>query len=296
MLKYFVCPDGELVEIQDCWNGCRMGRRCLTLPTLVYVGTQREPGAPSTTQLLNGTMYEYLKHTYDYAIKPSSKAFALLGTRHHEMLSEVADKLGLPAEISVTDDDRNIFDLLEMDGDQLVLTDYKTWGSFKVAKAMGIVVVDEQQVHYTDKAGRKRTKTDKTWGIDPEQADNWEAELQLNNYRIHIEHQLDRHVDRMQLQVTVRDGGTFVATGRGVTELIYLIEIPRIHDKIVEDYFTQQATNLNWAIHNNETPVEPCTPRERWHNPNTGKDARCQGYCEVWNHCPHGRQVKLGGS
>ena len=109
-----------------------MGSQCLTLPTLVKVGTERVwTGEGSTTQLLNGTKYEFLKLTNDYCINPrKDKAFALLGTEHHDMLEHIAEGLGLPAELSLTGDGHNVFDVLELEGDAYVLTDYKTWGAF----------------------------------------------------------------------------------------------------------------------------------------------------------------------
>jgi len=90
-----------------------MEERCLTLPTLTLISEEREwNGIASTTQLLNGTMMEFLKLTQPYVVDPDKRAFMLAGTKHHASLEEFAKKLGLPAEIALNID-RDIFDLLE---------------------------------------------------------------------------------------------------------------------------------------------------------------------------------------
>ena len=113
MLKSFICPDNYIIDKTDCYQRCRLEHRCLTLPTLKMIGQERVwAGLASTTQLLNGTMYTYLTLTKDYAIKPKSRMFALLGTTVHKSLEEQAKLLGLPAEVALNID-RDIFDLLE---------------------------------------------------------------------------------------------------------------------------------------------------------------------------------------
>ena len=115
MLREFICPDGAHVPVESCLKGCRMGERCLTLPTLKLISKEREwNGVASTTQLLDGTMSAYLKLTKDYAVDPDSRAFMLQGTKHHKELEIVAKELGLPAEIPLSGD-RDIFDLIEPD-------------------------------------------------------------------------------------------------------------------------------------------------------------------------------------
>ena len=73
----FICPDGEEITIGECLNKCRMAYRCLTVPTLLTIALSERPwdGTTSTTKLLNGTMYEYLKVVEEYAIKPKGRAF-----------------------------------------------------------------------------------------------------------------------------------------------------------------------------------------------------------------------------
>ena len=112
-LAWFRCPDGSLVNVEDCLGepGCRMGQRCLTQPTLQFIARDRKwTGIPSTTQLLNGTMLEFLKITQPYAVDPQNRAFALLGSIHHQRLEVVAKELKLPSEIGLGPDGKDIFE------------------------------------------------------------------------------------------------------------------------------------------------------------------------------------------
>src|SRR4030042_1804166 len=104
-LKWFRCPDSEVISVEECLDECRIEERCLTLPTLAYISKEREwNGVPSTTQLINGTMLEFLKLTQPYLIDPDSRAFSLSGTLHHSDLQVIANELGLPAEIPLSVD------------------------------------------------------------------------------------------------------------------------------------------------------------------------------------------------
>jgi len=289
MLEWFKCPDGKIIPVKDCLRQCRMKERCLTTPYLRRISQEREwNGVASTTQLLNGTMYEFLKLTQPYVADPDKRAFMVQGSLHHESMEAMARELGLPAEVALSLD-RDIFDLLEPsdDGDGWVLSDYKLWGSFKVAKALGIVEVGKQP----DPSGAVYKSSGK-WGKAgeaklvpvfqrmPQEADNWEAELQLNRYRIMLEERGIK-VNRMQLQVTVRDGGLAIAGSRGITRNTYMIPIPRLDDEYVLSYFDDKATKLAKALEQGSWD-EPCNEKESWDG------ARCRGYCEVARNCPKG--------
>lgn len=288
MLEWFKCSDGEVTKASDCLKNCRMGERCLTLPTLEWIGKERVwDGVPSTTQLLNGTMYSFLKLTQPYVVDPDSMAFALLGTKHHDKLKDMAKELGLPAEIALTTEDRDIFDLLEPDNGGYVLTDYKTWGSFKVAKAIGIVKTGMKP----DPSGEVYKRSG-AWGkagspkmipvfrAMPGEADNYDTELQLNRYRIMLEER-GLTINRMQVQVTVRDGGLAVARSRGVDRNMMMVPIKRLSDDDVRDYFYMKATQLAKALEDGSWS-QPCSNHECWDG------VRCRGYCEVAMYCPKG--------
>lgn len=290
MLESFICPDNEKILVPDCLANCRMGERCLTLPTLVLVSQERKwEGKAGTTQLLNGTMLEYLKLTKPYAVDPSGRAFMLAGTKHHKALEEIAKELGLPAEIALNVD-RDIFDLLEKEGDKLVMTDYKLWGSLKVAKALGITKIGNKP----DPSGAVY-KTNSKWGkmgqpkmvsIFAEVAaniDNWETELQLNRYRVMLK-DLGVVVNKLQLQATVRDGGISIAESRGVVRNVYKIPIRLLPDDEVRAYFEFKDKNLHEALEHGWT--EPCTPRECWDG------IRCSRFCDVKQYCPKGNLIQ----
>jgi hypothetical protein len=246
-------------------------------------------GIASTTQLLNGTMLEYLKLTKPYSVSPDSRAFMLSGTRHHVALDAMAKELGIPSEVAMNVD-RDIFDLLEIENGIWTLTDYKLWGSFKIAKATGIVQGDkipsQTEVYKTSgkwgKAGSP--KMINTFRIDPARKNNWEAELQLNRYRVMLNQRAGIKVGIMRLQVTARDGGLGIASSRGITHNTWMIPIPVLPDDAIEIYFDNKQKDLAYAIKNGWTI--PCNTEETW------EGRRCNGYCDVSHYCPQGTVIQ----
>ena len=88
-LTRFICPDGQQIKIASCYEKCRMGMRCATLPALLSIGRQRPwTGTPSTTQLIKGTREAFLEITKEYAASPDSFAFAFIGTKAHARLEK----------------------------------------------------------------------------------------------------------------------------------------------------------------------------------------------------------------
>lgn len=295
MLKGFVCSDGEKVTLEECFQSCRMGDRCQEEPDLHMMSQEREwKGVASTTQLLNGTMLTYLKLSHDYWISPDSRAFMLQGTMHHKNLEEVAKELGLPVEIALSED-RDIFDLLVWHGKDLCLVDRKVWGSFRVAKALGIVEVGKEPspdgacYKSSGKWGKAGSpKMVSKWGVDPSKADNYEAELQLNRYRVMLKEKTGLNVAEMYLRVLVRDGGLYIAKNRGVDRLTYKIPVARLDDQYVLDYFEEKQGDLMIALEQGWDI--PCSPSESWGG------IRCKQYCDVAEFCPRGKLVQsIGG-
>ncbi len=294
MLEWFKCPDGEITPVKDCLTKCRMDERCLTLPTLTRIAKEREwTGVASTTQLLNGTMYTFLKLTQPYVVDPDKMMFAIHGENVHTVLSDVAKELGLPAEVALNID-RDIFDLLEPEDGSWTLTDYKTWGSFRVAKALGIVETGKKP----DPSGAMYQKSGK-WGAAgtpkmvsvfqrvPQEADNYDTELQLNNYRVKLEERGVK-VGKLQVQILVRDGGLAVARSRGVERNSYLIPVKRLDDSDVYGYFLSKSKDLAVALEESKWTI-PCDNRECWDS------VRCRDYCEVALYCPKGL-IEQGGT
>ena len=278
-LTDFICPDGERIKVGDCLEQCRMKERCLTIPTLIKASDAREwDGTPHVTQLISGTMQEYLKVVHDYAVDPRSMIFASLGQAHHAELDEIASEMGLPSEDMLKFFNPGILqgraDYLEEDIDQpdptqisYILVDYKTWGSFKVAKALGI----------------KRNKVAGKWMTLSVPADDKDTELQLNAYRIALESKGIK-ITKMRIQATVRDGSTQISRQRGIEHPAYMIPVRRWEDSFIESYFNIKGQMLVGAL-NGQIPPTMCTDEERW------GDTKCKFYCEVAEFCEHGKTV-----
>lgn len=260
-LTYFKCQQG-LIPIEKCLEKCPSPRgRCLSLPTLYSIGQTRIwTGTPSTTQLLNPTRMEYLQITKPFAIDPFDQAFALLGTRHHQMLESVANKFtGLDAEKRLTGEVSGIVDLLEPvnGGNEYRLIDYKTFGSYVVAKLLDI---------------KKNGDYDKL-----------KLQLQLNNYRL-LAFPIGFNIVELMAQITVRDGGTFTAKNNGINKNIYLLPVPIMPDDEVTEYFLTKSYALITALNDNILP-SLCDYEERWGG------RRCKGFCNVAQYCPEGAKV-----
>lgn len=296
-LKYFTCPDGEEIEILDCYEECRMSHRCATLPYLYMVADERTwDGTPHVTQLIQGTMESFLKITEDYSIKPvgAGAAFSTLGIGVHSLIDEAAAKIGHPAEVGFKDPGRlqGTMDYLEPNQDGTYnLYDYKTWGSFAVAKAKGIQKFN---------MGRGSKPVFRTI---PDKADNHDVELQMNCYRVEAKRLLGIEIRDMWVQAIVRDGNTYVAQSRGVPESGAMIPVKRLPDEYVVEYFALKRTALMRALDTWERKqdlgdefksmpgdAEPilCNEKERWDN-----DAKCRNYCAVAFACEFGKQFQL---
>jgi hypothetical protein len=265
-LKGFYCPDKTQIATKECYAKCRMGKRCLTLPTLMAVGNSREwTGKPSTTQLLPGSCLRqvYLKITNDYYIDPESMAFALLGTRHHSHLEHFAKYLEYITEHRLYGEASGAVDLLEPDElieKQFVLSDMKTWGSYQIKK----------------------------FNDGDEMAD---ATYQLNQYRILLEHDeklketlgYPVKISRMQVQATIRDGGTYIARQNGVEKRIIILPIKFVDDEVINAHFSNYKTLLLDALNTNQLPEVTNAGTWNWR--------RCKGYCETFDKCPEGRKL-----
>jgi hypothetical protein len=269
-LTHYICPDNARIPCGDCIAKCRMRKRCLTRNTLyaIFKGERAWDGTPHVTQLLNGTMHSYLTITQDYAIKPKSRAFALLGSTHHKLLEN--DQLpGTYTELHFKCDVfQGTVDLIEYEDDTWRLYDNKTWGSYKVAKSIGLV-----------KQGGGRGGPPATFHRDISKVDLTEAILQLNAYRYMFEkHFPGQKVGELAIQCTVRDGGVQVATSRGVDDVMYMIPVPFITNTQLLDYYLPKRNALIAALSNHKP--EPCSTEENWHG------RKCGEYCDVNESCP----------
>lgn len=294
-VKYFSCPSGETIKIEDCLKRCgKPEGRCHSLRYLKNAGSQREwKGIPSTTQLINGTRYAYLELMYDYAIKPEDRAFAILGTRAHERLDVISKKLNVLSEEKLPGDVTGILDCLEPDETKegfYILWDNKTWGSYKIQMSLGLVatkVPDPSGEVYQKKSKYGNAGDPKMidqWTRNPSQADTFEVELQLNHYRLKIE-EVGFPVSQMFIEAIVRDGDTITANQRGVDEKTYKIEVKRMDDDVVRGYFDRKKTALLQALESKTLPPM-CSERENWNG------RRCKKFCPLVQWCPEGSAMR----
>lgn len=240
---------------------------------------------PSTTQLIQGTMAAFLKLTQDFDISPDSRAFMITGSRGHQKLESYDDDYSLIEEKLVDSEVSGIADLLTQEDGQMVLSDYKVTGSFKVAKCLGMVTAEEETGEiYKSGAKKGQSKTRKVLKRDESTIDMTEWELQLNKYRIEFE-RMGFKIDKLKIQCIVRDGNTFIARSRGVFRNVYYFEIKRLPDDYVIEYFAQKRRALLKALETGKHH-NVCTGVENWDG------VKCASYCEVAEHCPLGKYLK----
>jgi hypothetical protein len=222
-----------------------MGDRCLSLPTLRLIGEQRAwNGKPSTTQLLKCSREAYIEIMYDdLEMYPQDAMFRILGSKAHLSLekytpSELAEERLEDTESS------GAFDLY--DPESRTLYDYKTWGSYKVQQALGLKVKEvETGEVYKSGVNKGKAKTKKV--IEKGEPDMFDVEMQLNDYRIKLE-AAGFPVENMIVESIVRDGSTFIAASRGITQNAYLIPVRRLNDEEVKTYFRAKSELLLIAI------------------------------------------------
>lgn len=288
--KWFVCPDGEKIEISKCLSvrGCRLGARCATMPYLRMCANQRPWKAVTPSQAGTGPRVTYLKQVCDFAIDPDGMAWMSVGVGTHDKLSIHRLVRGFVAEEGFSDDlIRGIPDLLEPDEEEIgfyLLYDYKTWGSFKIMKALGIAEdtenpqVDKHGQPVTYKSGKKKGQT--KYQLKPGMAppDMYDTELQLNRYRIVVESN-GFPISRMNVQAIVRDGNTYMASSRGVVRNTYLIPVKKLPNDEVLGFYKQLQDDCNYAFETGKPRI--CTKHETW----DGRRCQSDDYCPVRFYC-----------
>ena len=308
MITHFICKDGSEIELSKCIaaGGCPFKNRCVTRPMLRLMALQRVwKGVMSTTQGLKGTRQAYLELTKDYAVKPDDRMFMLAGTQVHEKLEEHGDETSL-AEIDLSDDKGSIRpDLIETENGRNILIDYKYCGSYVISMALGLYKEEEPMtdpetgeavVYKKDGKGGKKgdPRTHLVLKRDASKIDLKDWPLQLNNYRIGVEKYLKIKIHDLQVQATVRDGGTVVAIGRGVMDNSYVIGVPKIKDDVVKKYFADKSKALLSALDTKKLPPV-CSEKERWHRSDTNQDTKCLRFCSVNKFCPYWKDTYQKG-
>lgn len=291
--KWFRCNDSETIEIEKCLShqGCRMASRCATLPFLRLVGFDRKWEGISPSSAGNGPRQIYLKATTDYIIDPQARVWAAFGTSTHEKLSIHHYTHNVLSEEPLSDKDmKGIPDCLEEDENkpgQFVLIDYKNFGSYKVAKCLGIFVETIEETILDEEAkpillksgpnkGTPKTKQKKIITTDPSKIDLDSEELQLNRYRIFYE-SYKFLISKMQLQVMVRDGSTYIAKNRGIDKNLYVIPIKRLLNVDVLAFYKKLNEEVMEAFKTGF--IRKCDSWESWDR------RRCEGYCETVDAC-----------
>lgn len=291
----FICPGesrkGKVISINKCLKplGCPFGKRCSTLPYLRMVSKDRSWRGVTPSMAGNGPRHIILKEAVDYAVNPYSQSWAALGTGVHGKLSVHHLVKGFVSEQGFSDDViKAIPDLLEPDEYNIgfyVLFDYKTWGSFKVTKALGIVDDLErpklnkrnEPMYYT--SGYKKGKPKYHSKMDPEAVDIYDTELQINRYRIVVEEN-GFPISRMQVQAIVRDGNTYMATSREVHDPVYLIDIKRLPDEEVLGFYKRLSDEVEKGF--KDGWARKCDKFESWNGRRCATD---QDYCPVIKEC-----------
>lgn len=261
---------------------CLPAGRCLSIRTLRAIAEQRPwTGVPSTTQLLKGTREAYLEITTDYAINPQDALFRVHGSKAHAFLDQFTDANELGEERLTDEISSGQFDFY--DPETQTLYDTKTWGSYKVNKALGLqqVEVPTGEVYKTGaKKGQPKTRKEWVKGGEP---DLFNEEMQMNDYRMKLE-AAGFPVKQMFIEALVRDGNTYIASGRGVQQNGILIPVRILPDDEVRHYLQHKRDALLQAL---ETGIVPpiCDQRERWaDNPNM-MGRKCEKYCNVREAC-----------
>lgn len=284
----FICPNGETVSFETCLapNGCQSENRCSTVPYLRHISNQRPFTKVSPSSAGNGARMIYLKAIHEYAIAPYAMTWAVLGTAVHGLLAKhgitnntLEEQFLQAADIEGTAD---LLEIDEMFPESYVLTDYKTFGSYKVAKCLGLeahneAIIDNRGNPVLLKSGKNKGKPKTKKVFTPTGKPDLANEmLQLNQYRILFE-LAGFPISRMQLQVIVRDGGLYIAKSRGVFENLYIIPILRMKDSDVVCFYANLQKQVDEAFKIGWAPR--CSGTESWDG------RRCDGYCEIRKYC-----------
>lgn len=289
--KWFICPDNERIEINRCLSpgGCRMENRCATQSLLALMGFDRQWQGVSPSSAGNGPRSLYLRAITEYAVNPQGRIWAALGTGVHANIGHDRHNDNVLAETPLSDEHmKGTADCLEQDEAKTgfyVLTDHKTWGSFKVAKALGLkneqveeTLLDEDGKPLLLKTGpnKGQPKTRKITTLTHYEPDMRDVELQLNRYRLLFEEK-GFPVSRMQIQAIVRDGGTYMAKNRGINLNLYLIPVKRLQNAAVMAFYKDLAAEVTEAFRTGY--ARKCSIWENWER------RKCEEYCEVVEAC-----------
>jgi len=288
-----MCPDGVSHPIEKCLanKGCRLYERCAPLPYLRLISFDRKFRGVTPSASGNGPLMIGLKATLPYTIDPDNRAFAALGTTVHGRMADKGLTFNVLSEETLSDDQsRGIADLLEKDEyaeSGYLLTDYKTSGSFAVAKWLGIFVEKRDVPIKDDKGqevllksgknkGKVKTKQERLIKQSDDHIKKHEIVLQLNRYRIFFEKN-GFPINKMRAYAIPRDGGTYIAKNRGILRNGYFIPVPRLPDNEVLSYYSTLQNEVDEFLKTGKARL--CNEWETWGG------NRCLNYCEIAEDC-----------
>jgi hypothetical protein len=231
---------------------------------------ERVEGKFSVTQLIAPTRISYLRMVNDLYVSPKSLIKSFYGKAFH---STTGSAFGC-AEVLVEDDQcSGTFDLF----DEGVLIDYKVWGSYRVARALGL---------HSIKVINPVTKRPNTRWVPGGEPEIQEETLQLNRYRMLLHQRFPDLIQHsMKLFVIVKDAELQTAFSRGVTEPYYWIDIPQWDDINIWSWFEDKRLSLERAMETKTTAC--CDSVENWNG------NRCK-YCDVAEFCNVGQaQIRI---
>lgn len=273
--KYFKCPDGQKIEITECYKHCRMVERCMVLPVLKSVGKIRPwYGKPSVTQLLKDTRQTYLEIKNDYAIDPQKSIASMIGTNSHSLMEGNVPN-GFLSEVRLEDDiTSGQFDAYDMKNKTLI--DFKFFGAYRIAMALGKRarwVNKGVYVRGTKKGQPKWEQVYQDGGV----RDVLEISKQLSYYK-YLMKQHGLEVNEIKVQMLIRGGLDKVAKSYGLDRMSYVIRLNGISERWIRLYMKAKYDRLMKAL---ETDELPPLCKDRWN------DLRCKDYCSVNEFCPY---------
>ncbi len=275
MQKHFICPDNQKIEITECLKECRMSDRCLPLSALLAAGRYREwKGKFSVTQLLKPPRQTFLEITKPTSIKPTNQIASMIGTNFHGILENNVPN-GWLSEVRLEDDIcSGQFDAVDLINADLI--DYKCFGAFRVARALGMY--DKWEFAGVYKTGEKKgqNKYKKVWAKDGPR-DVLKIAIQLSKYY----YLLKNHgitCKSIHCWMFVKEGLNAVAKSYGLTEPAYRIPINLLPEYQVDRYLRHKKRVIEEAINTN---VMPPVCKDRWN------DKFCKEYCGVKEHCDY---------
>lgn len=282
--KYFRCPDGEKIEIKDCYKDCRMCERCMVLPVLKSVGKTRPwYGKPSVTQLLKDTRQTYLEIKNDYAIDPQKSIASMIGTNSHSLMEGNVPN-GFLSEVRLEDDiTSGQFDAYDMKNKTLI--DFKFFGAYRIAMALGKRARWVNKGVYVRGAKKGQPKWEQVYQ-DGGVRDVLEISKQLSYYK-YLMKQHGLEVNEIKVQMLIRGGLDKTAKSYGLDRMSYVIRLNGISERWIRLYMKAKYDRLMKAL---ETDELPPLCKDRWN------DLRCKDYCSVNEFCPYYQEKYMKGN